>query len=375
MRPFAGTADEQNAAGYAARGCRAASAHGYQSYDRGCEAREALVGEGAGGSAGGFGSPKAINDCDGGGWRRSASRRRTVRSVQRRPLRGEREWAHRAAARRGRRMWPTARDDGGIWVMSRTAAGRGYPDARRARRSSARAGGRATARSTLLELVNRHKRNHVTAHGPTTAASFAARTHTVNTPAARCRRPPHYTVPGKHGSSTRDEAHYCYKPAAPMRPWAGSRAFRAHAAVADAANATLSANGGAAVAAVGARAAWVSPPRRRRNDLAAAPSRRIAGRALSQVLAPRLPPPGSPPTLGPLPRAATSRRSPRCTRKSPPLQGGSAPTAPSARSSARARRTPVSWSWAERTVKTQNTINWLWSSLAGEVSPATRPTL
>ena len=26
---------------------------------------------------------------------------------------------------------------------------------------------------------------------------------------------------------------------------------------------------------------------------------------------------------------------------------------------------PVSWSWAERTVKTQNTINWLWSSLAG----------
>ena len=45
---------EQNAAGYE---WLSDPTHGYQSYDRGCEAREARVGEGAGGSEGGKGLP------------------------------------------------------------------------------------------------------------------------------------------------------------------------------------------------------------------------------------------------------------------------------------------------------------------------------
>ena len=49
---------EQNAAGYEGL---ADPTHGYQSYDRGCEAREALVGEGAGGRAGGF-SVRALRE-------------------------------------------------------------------------------------------------------------------------------------------------------------------------------------------------------------------------------------------------------------------------------------------------------------------------
>ena len=49
---------EQNAAGYE---WLSDPTHGYQSYDRGCEAREALVGEGAGGSEGGF-SVRAMRD-------------------------------------------------------------------------------------------------------------------------------------------------------------------------------------------------------------------------------------------------------------------------------------------------------------------------
>ena len=337
---------EQNAAGYE---WLSDPTHGYQSYDRGCEAREALVGEGAGGSEGGF-SVRAMRD----GERLAALRLETAEVFN-----GGLFVVNATGTPGGCSAWAS------VWLLGtmeakgwQAAAGRGFPETR--------SRWPRDGEIDLLELVNRHKRNHVTAH--TDDRCVVRRTGHKGYAGCPLPCPPHYTVPGKHGSSTRDEAHYCYKPRCADEAVGGlaSPAFRAHAAVADAANATLSANGGAAVAAVGARAAHTlsaAPPAKGFSPLRH--SRRIAGRALSRFSL-SLAATGEPADSGPAAEgcdeqtlaamhAEVAAEYPRCF---------GADGAFGAIFSA-GETVPVSWSWAERTVKTQNTINWLWSSLAG----------
>ena len=181
----------------------------------------------------------------------------------------------------------------------------------------------------LLELVNRHKRNHGRAHRRPLRRSPHRAQGVRRLPAAV---PAAHTVPGKHGSSTRDGRLFqarcadeavgglASRPSAPTPPLPIPRTRRARMA--------------APPSPPSARALRTPSPRRRRNS----PLRhsRIANRALSRPLS--LAATGEPTDSKPAAGLRAGRRC-RCTRKSPPsTRGASAPTAPSARSSARARR-------------------------------------